>query len=109
MKYYQVRVSGNFLNSGKYQYSFKAFEALAYSKEDCTIMFNNNIELITEYFKNKRDRNNKRILRLSENSKIRIGRINTIVIGGWPTVLFEDKFQKINLLELKKERPELFI
>lgn len=115
MKVFNIIAKGNFYDAGQYRFGFEGFRVLADNGEDASLTALNNIEEITEMFRNKRHRSGRRMIRKSETCDI------GIVNAGEPkvfyankeyvfkNVLFEGKFQEINIENLKTEKPELFI
>ena len=74
-KIYSITVRGNFYSRYKYQSSMDSISVLANSSEEAVEIAENNIDVITDMFRNKRITKRKvRMLRKSETIPVRIGR-----------------------------------
>lgn len=116
MHFYHVLFRGNFLDNGRYQVSTNTITVVAENYEQAIDIANENQMVVFEYFKERRDRHGKRILRKSETSIPKTmkgyGCERPIAIGGFPTVLLAGKFRQVHSAELptlKTKHPEWFI
>lgn len=116
MHFYHVGFAGNFLEGGRYQWSVMAITVVAESYEQAIDIAYENEMVVFEYFKERRERNGKRILRKSETAIPKIikgyGTNRPVAIGGQPTVLLAGEFRKVHsdeLPTLKTKHPEWFI
>ena len=72
---YSISVIGNFYTNYKYQSSMDAFFVLAKSSDEAMKIAQNNIDVITDMFRNKRITKQKiRALRKSETIPVRLGK-----------------------------------
>lgn len=116
MHFYHVLYMGNFLDNGRYQVSTNAITVVAENYEQAIDIANENQMVVFEYFKERRDRHGKRILRKSETVMTKIIKGGSsgrpIAIGGFPTVLLAGEFRQVHsdeLPTLKTKHPEWFI
>lgn len=116
MHFYHVLYMGNFLDNGRYQVSTNAITVVAENYEQAYDIANENQMVVFEYFKERRDRHGKRILRKSETSIPKpmkgYGSGRPVAIGGFPTVLLAGEFRQVHsdeLPTLKTKHPEWFI
>lgn len=115
MNCYHVGLAGNFLDNGRYHYCVRYITVVADSPESAKVIVSENQDVVFEYFKERRDKNKRRILRLKETVKPSVlehYKPQVMAIFGKITALVGGEFRKIENKELptlKQDHPEWFI
>lgn len=95
-KLYSVSVVGNFYNAGRYQFSVRYLPVLSTSYFSAISTTNDNRPLLNEYFKNRRDKSGRRILRLKENVLVQARNAYEYEAIGVGDVLINGEFFKLD-------------
>jgi len=104
---YAVKCIGNFWGGSRYEQGLDLIYVLANSPEEAKKIAENNIDTVTEHFKNKILKGKKRALAKSDNVKVKIGvgmpKLTTNT-SFHKTLTKSGKFENINLKNLKESK-----